>query len=599
MKSKTIRKILIISGIVILGILLVLAGGLIYLDRNAEKIVEDLLEKEYKGSEISHVYEIKYDNIHIGLFSGNLKIKNLKITPRPAFYEADDTLRLKYPELFDVYLPSVSITGIDENFSLSPERISLDEIRMIRPEITLIDHLTSAEKKQAKAIKANRKTKKKTGEAKVKKYSLKSFVLSRGSFGLFDHKKQSAILGAGDININIRDLTVEGLPDKESLLNILQEHVKISVGDFSYPTPDGMYEIRVGEVQKKPGEPTISISNFELIPGFDKMEFGVKAGKQTDRMQIEIDHITVENFDARKYMMDQEVFIGRIVIDGLYLNAFRDKNVPFDYDRYPKMPQQSLASLNLPLDIREVLIKDSEVLYEQVNKDATDPGKVPIKNLYATLVDVSNIPGQIRKFGPMFWDVKANFFNAASLELQVEFTENIHEPDFTFSGTMEQMDMTAFNQMIEPTEYLRIESGVINSMDFEASANSEYVEGELMMLYSDLKIKGLRKVTKKERDEMGFFSALANVVIRQFNPPKNKEGEPVSSQIFFVRDKNKGIFNYLAKGLISGIKATILPSVSSPKKRFEKQVERKDRKDEKQERKEQRRKKRQERKDKK
>ncbi len=592
MISKPLRKTLIFSGIVIGVILLAIAGGVIYLETNAEKIAEDLLLKEYQGSEISKVYEITYDNIRIGLLSGNLKIKNLSITPRVSFYEADDTLRLKYPQLFDLKLPSLTITGIDENFSLSLKHISLEKIVVSRPEIVLINHLTKAEKKRAKALKAQQTKPKKPDQSQVQTYALQSFELKRGNFIYYDHKKQTRVLAAGKINLSIADLVVEGSPDAAALLKILQEQVQISIGDFSYPTPDGMYDIRVGEVQKNHGDSSLNISGFELLPRYKKREFGHKVGKQTDRMQIAVDKISIQGFDAQKYLQDQEIFIGGIVIEGLYLNAFRDKNVPFDFDRYPKMPQQALAHLDMPLDIRKVLIRDSEVLYEQFDAEATEAGKVPIKDLYATIVNVSNIPEQINQHGPMTWDLKAKFFDATGLDVRIEFSENIHTPDFTFSGSMEQMDMTAFNQMIEPTEYLRIESGVIQSMDFEATANGEYVEGEMMMLYHDLKISGLRKVSKKEKDEMGFFSALANVVIRQFNPPKNSEDEPVSSAIFFVRNKHKGIFNYLAKGLISGIKSTILPSISSPKKRYQREVEKEEKKSARELQKEERQKKR-------
>ncbi len=593
MKSKTLRKTLIVSGIVIIAIVLAIVGGLIYLDKNAGKIAENFLQKEYQGSEFSKVYEIKYDNISIGLFSGNLKIKNLSIAPRPSFYEADDTLRLKYPHLFDIKLPSLSITGIDENFSLSLKNISLESIVMSRPEIILIDHLTIAKKKQAKALRAQHTKQNKPDQSQEQSYALQSFELKRGSFSYYDHKKQLQVLAAGKINLRIDDLLVEGSPDEAALLNIFKEQVQISIGDFFYPTPKGMYDIRVEDVQKNPGDSSLNITGFELVPNYKKKEFGHKVGKQTDRLQIKVDNILIGGLDFEKYLQEQEVYINRIVITGLFLNAFRDKNVPFNYNRFPKMPQQALAGMEVPLDIRKILVKDSEVLYEQLNEGAGRTGQVPIKKLYATLANVSNIPEQIREFGPMSWDVRTNIFGASTLDVKFQFDENIRKPDFSISGSLQQMNMTAFNQMTEHTEYIRIEEGMIQSMDFEATANGEYMEGELFMLYSDLKIKGLRKAAKKEKEEMGLLSAMANMVIRQFNPPKNKRDEPVSSQIFFVRDKNKGIFNYLAKGIISGIKATILPSVSSPKKRYEKRIEKESKKEARQKKREEKKKKRQ------
>jgi hypothetical protein len=595
--SNTLRKVLIIFGVIILLVVLTLGGALIYLNRNADAIAADFLKKEYEGSELSQVYDISYGDISVGLISGSFKISQLNVSPKESFFTSHDSLRLKYSTLFRVHIPSLKITGLDENFSLSLSEINLERILVSSPSITLIDHLTAAEKEIAASIKRSQKQKAKEGEGKIQQFNLRNFEIRNGSFSYFDRKKQAEVVAAGSINVAYEDVSIAFAGEMETLVSRTVKDSRISVGKIKYPVPNGFYVIEVGEIVNLSGSHDFSIIDFELIPQYDKMDFGKVFGKQTDRMQISLREIAVKGFDFEKFLNEDQIFIDHILVDGLYLNAFRDKNIPFDYTRFPKMPQQSLAELKTPLDIREIKITNSEVLYEQLGVEGIEPGQVPIKAINGSIRNVSNIAAQIEKHGPMVWEIDANFFAEGQLHLMVEFTEDLSQPDFSFSGSMQQMDMKNFNQMIEHTEYIRIDSGMIQSMTFEAVANSEFVDGELLMEYENLKIAGLRRVSKKEKDELGFFSAIANVVIRQFNPAKKHEGEPMVSEIFYERDKNKGIFNYLSKGLISGIKSTILPSISSPRKHYEKKIEKEEKKSAREQRKEERQKRREEKKE--
>lgn len=590
--SKTLRKVLIISGVIILFILIVAVGGLIYLNHNADKIAGDLLAKEYAGTEISRVYNISYDDISIGLFSGRVHISNLKVSPKDTFYEAHDSLRLKYPVLFDVAVPRLSITGIDENFSLSLEEISLEGISISGPSITIINHLSKADKEKARTRKAQKQKNATAGDVKIKRLLLQAFEINKGSFSYFDRQTQKELVSAGTIRVESESLDIAIADDMQAVFHKVIKASRFSIGKISYPTADGFYVLKVGDLVNNSDSFDLSLLDFELIPQYDKMEFGKKYGSQTDRLEIRLRELKVSDFDVKRFLNEGRIYIGQVAVNGFSLSAFRDKNVPSDASRFPRMPQQSLAELSIPLDIREVSITDSEVVYEQMVVDGTIPGRIPINHINGSVVNISNTQQDIEANGPMRWDLEGDIFGEGKLRLAVEFTEWIQQPDFSFSGSVEEMDMKVFNQMIEHTDYLRIESGIIQSMSFDASANSEYVEGELLMLYDNLKITGLRKVSKKEKEELGLLSALANVVIRQFNPSKNKDGEPVKSQIFFERNKNKGIFNYLARGVISGIKSTILPSISSPKKRYIKAVEKEDKKSEREQRKEERQKKR-------
>ena len=145
---------------------------------------------------------------------------------------------------------------------------------------------------------------------------------------------------------------------------------------------------------------------------------------------------------------------------------------------------------------------------------------------------------------------------------------------------------------VRQIEKIRIEEGHINKMEFNADADRDYSTGTMVLNYDDLKLSFLKNDAKSGHEDLGLLSSLANVVIRSFNPAKNSNNSAEPAEIFFERDKNKSIFNYMAKSMISGIKSTVIPGFNMTEEKYKRQQEREDKKDARQERREERRNKR-------
>jgi len=583
-KKSSTTKILKIVGIVIGVILLLLAGAIFYLNQNAEKMARKLLAKEYQGSELSQVYDIRFDAVRLNIFSGSLVIKNLHLSPHEAFYQAPDSLRFKYPMLYKIIVPKLTIKGISQNLSLNLDDIQLEEIVFSQPKITMIDYLTVEEKKQAKSQSEKQKNDTAAKSGGIESISLASFKIEGARYSYLKKQQDRVMAEAAKIDVEIQNLEYSKGQDLKSLISRTIEKTTVGIAGVSFYPDGGFYAIKVGELQNHDGYKNIVLSDIKVMPRYSKSEFGKKFGRQTDRMDVQLASLEIQDFDLEKFVLKNEIVISNIILSNLSLNAYRDKNIPLDESSYPKLPQQALAALKMGLAVDKIEVKDSQVLYEQLSAGATEVGKVPIGGVYATITHVSNISDYIAKNGSMRWDLQGNMFDAGQLKLLVSFPQNIQQADFSFSGSVGAMDMTAFNQLLVNAENIEIKQGLIQSLTFEAKANQDFAEGTLLMRYDSLKIGGLANVRDREKEELGLLAALANAVIRQFNPPAKSTEEPKVSEIFFERDKNKGIFNYLIKSLVSGIKATILPNIVSPRKQYERGQAREERKLERRER---------------
>ena len=583
MQKSTTKKALKIIGIVIAALALIAIGALVYINRNASEIAGDLVQNTFAKSNFSKVYDMEYQDLDVSIFSGNIKLTNFKISPKPGFYSAGDSMRLANPILADLLIPKFIIKDLDVGENLNLNDISIGSVVIDNPQIKFISHLNNAEKeKLRKRISQTVKDSTKKVPS-LEEVEITRFIINKGKFVFYNHVEQKNVFDAGVINIDIKNIFLKPGNLLKTILSKSFDESSIQIKDLHYPLAGGFYDIHLGGIDFVIEDGGVTLNDFALIPKYSKIEFGKAFGKQTDRFDLKVKKIEIVDLDIEKLLLEDGIKISKIIVSGIDANIYRDKNIPFDFSKFPKFPHQSLGQAKGYINIGVVKIKKSKLLYEELASGSDIPGTVPISGLYASIYNVTNSKSVINNNGPLKWDVQAKLFDVGELSLIVDFPKDFNESSFSFSGKMGEMDMTVFNQITVPNEHLKIEKGTIKSMEFSARANNDFSSGSMVMNYSDLKIDVLKGYKKDEQKKLGLVSSLANTMIRSFNPGRKGDKEPESAEIFFERDKNKGIINYLVKSLISGIKGSMIPGLGMTLEKFEKKQKKETRKETKKE----------------
>lgn len=577
----SIKKPFKVILIVLIILLMVIVGAVIWLDRNAEKIVEKYLQKYYVGAEFSQVYDIEYEGIGIGLISGKINLKGVKITPKSTFFEADDTLRMKYPILLELNLQSLAITGITRNLSGDLSRFSLESIGIEKPSIKLIDHLTKKEKKTLLKLKNQGLPDTLTKKAALPHFLLDDLLISDGQFEFFDRNLNKSIFSVDNVTISGNNIDIK--PDSAGRVAYSKEsgNIIVSFKDINYLTNDGFYKITLNSVQLSIPEFVIIANDFKLIPQYSKASFGRKFGRQTDRMEVAANRIEIGKWNQEKWQKDGQIWIDQIIVDGVLLDIFRDKGIEPDLTIFPKLPQESLAEMEIGLNIGLIKVNDAEIFYQEQIAGATEAGKVPIVNMQATLHNVTNIETVQKVAGRMRWELTGKIFGHGNYEVNVDFHDSPNPADFSFSGSIGGMDMTELNQILVPNEHIRIDSGYMVSTKFKVDCSRNTAIGEMHLQYKDLKITLLKDKEEEGLKDRGLFSSLVNASLRLFKLDKSPE-EIETAYIYYDRDPNKGIFNYMVKSLLNGVMASVAPGKNltpeAHKKKQEKELRKEERK---------------------
>ncbi len=574
---KKLLKTLLIFFLIIVAIIV---AAYFLIDKYQSKIASLIIKEKFKTSELSEVYQLDFVRLDISLLSGKIIIYDFTLKPDTNFYHSNDTLRLKYPLLFDVKVPFLSLSGVDIRELIQNQRLIIEGININDPGIRFINHLSKKEKELSKKLKEalTKKESTATDSTTLKMmefefFALNYFGVTGGSAEYYNKVTDKSIFTVKGIQMLLSDVVVDPLNPLNTLLDKSYGSLKFGVGEVKLRNEDGFYDVDLGEIAFDIADNSLSFKNVKLIPKYNKTTFGKKFKKQTDRFEATVASLEIRGLDIKRLIKSGGIELGFVGIDRLDLNIYRDKNDPFDFANFPKFPWQALAKLKTYLEIDTIEISNSSILYEELAEGRPEPGKVALGHVKISVKNVSNNPVFIAKHGPMTCRFEAKVFNEGQLLLNLDIPSDITSSEFGFSGRIGPMDMRVFNSITELNALVNIEKGNLDSIIFSAIANNEFVKGDFMMVYDNLKINLLAKDKKKSNSQgLGIISWLGNKVVKSFNPGSGKPGaKPDVALIFVERDVNKSVFNYIVKAFISGIKSSLVPGLGPSLKKYEKQ----------------------------
>ena len=221
--------------------------------------------------------------------------------------------------------------------------------------------------------------------------------------------------------------------------------------------------------------------------------------------------------------------------------------------RRKKFPQQLLRKLKFKLRIDDIKVSGGRIVYTELPINGKRSGKIFFNDIEANLKNVTNYPGLLKENISIKMTAAAKIMGKSIFRTKLTIPIKNKKNLFMFSGSLEKTALEIFNPMLVNNAHCRIDSGIVNKLNFSVRADSSKAEGEMKLLYNNLKISIFEK--EGEHKKRKIYSFLANVIIRKHNP---KPGKPLRiGKIFYKREKPISMLKYIWKSLISGGKSSM------------------------------------------
>lgn len=363
------------------------------------------------------------------------------------------------------------------------------------------------------------------------------------------------------ITLNHIDFSVDSLVLNKENLSVqgISNHLprtSFSIRDFEITTLDSLYNIRLEHLSFGGKANILNLTNTSLDPIFNKEEFQLRTGVQKDWLDIQAANIALSGLNARELIDGNGLELKEISIIGLVIDTHKDKRLPLPPNLEKPLPQEIIRSIPLPIEIEKINVENGYVSHSEFSPTGKLPGNIFFQKINGQLSNVTNKPSSLAKNPVMSFESSGVMMETGTFDLNVHFDLMDSSQFFYLTGHVREMNLKELNRFLENTAHVQIKDGYNKYVHFDFEANHDYAIGTMKFFYEDLKIRVLSDDTK---DHTGLGSSIKSFFANTF--VVNKKNPNLffvrEGNIFHQRDLEKGIFNYWAKGLLSGVVSSI------------------------------------------
>jgi hypothetical protein len=250
----------------------------------------------------------------------------------------------------------------------------------------------------------------------------------------------------------------------------------------------------------------------------------------------------LQHINNLAWLNDTVLAIRHIYLQDPHLSTFRDKNIAFQHGIEKLMPTKLIAAMNIPVRIDSVQIKDGSIDVHEVSAATNKEGVVQLRNLNATLKKIVSRP---KDHDSLVLEVMGRVlgYNIRAFR----YAESYHDSlsGFTMHYGVSPMQLIHLTAVTNPLSAVAITNGQADTLYARLSGNKYAASGEIDFYYHNLKVRLLNKEdTLKKSLLLTLKTLLANGLIRSNNTRQ--------ARLFFIRDRERFVFNYWVKTLFSG-----------------------------------------------
>lgn len=531
------KKLLLFSFltlIVLISVLLLLTAT--YADRVIDPFVRDLLEE---NKPLNH--RVDYKRITVNLIKRYITVRDVRMSP-------DTSLEKDKNIWMEVRVSTIRLTDFHILDMLRNKTLVIGNFILIEPEVEI--HFPVKVTQEALVeTKSGIKAKKKS--PLLNQISLEKVLLSGGTFKLI--KNDITLASSEDISLVAKQIDLVR-NSMEEPIGYTYGDVLINLKNLKLHSESGLYDMSLDSFIVSKEDSSIVMTGFRMIPKYDRKEFSRQLKFQDDRFDVTIGRIDIKRVGYMRFLANEPLYIGKIGLDSVNADIFRDKNVAFDFNKFPLFHNEMFLKLSLPVFIDSVRISNSLVQYSELVADRTEPGIIRLQDFNLRIDDLTNIIEDDSVVNVMKVDVKAKVMGEGPLNAELVLRLEGDTRSFECSGSVGAMNLSPLNSMLEPSINMKFNDGKLDRMTFFFEANDGISKGWMEFLYHDLDVVLLKKEPDKH---WGFVSLLANSVALSNNPAPGKDLKIV--EVGYERDKNKGLINYVWKTIQSGMVHTIIP----------------------------------------
>lgn len=567
--------------IALVVVLLIIGAGVLLIDVVLEGIVKTKLESAIK-MDANRIYDYRFDKVTTKLLSGKLILKGLRISPRN---DVLDSLAKKgniKKSIYEIELEQFRLEGLDSWRLLMDNEISIRSIYFDQPRIKVYTNKKASigsSKNLAKDILA----------PNIPWSMIDSFKLENARFEIYHIKEDTSLAISFDsLNLSLYSFHVDSTLVANGMF-FNYDDLALKVKNFNiHSLPN--FDVDFHSFYFKRAENEIRLSKISVRPKTDKYEYMKTQKYETDWISFNIDKLYLRNINFDKLHEFGKLELAEVEIENPVFEVYRDKRLPDRPYKFVPLYTRLLRNLKFPFHVANVKMSNAKVTYIEWVDNAKQPGVLRMDKMHAEIANLGSDHDFLNVNDTLKITGKARLFGSGNMTFKFKSSVLDTNDLFETSGDITDLEFKELNPLLENLAFVKFETGKINFIKFNMTADNVRSKGVLDIDYSgfkkvtflrnkeELEVKAQKgKAGKKEKQNKKLMSFLANTyLLNDYNPTLKNYYQ---GKIHFDRIQNKAIFNYMLKSIMTGVQSSVLPNfeddwkeVKSEHKKKEKEV---------------------------
>ncbi len=330
------------------------------------------------------------------------------------------------------------------------------------------------------------------------------------------------------------------------------ESSRLTVVGVEVEYPQSGYVMSCDRLSVSVPDSAIAVDSLVIVPAGTDESFFARNKHRVTRYRVLIPHGHVSGTDC-KGIIDTKIFCGRhAAIESPSVGILVNKDKPpSGGPPKPLMPNEILNSIKEALQVDSLSIANASLRY---GERFTVGGKIAAITMDDVNMSFGGLDNVSKNRGAAVVRAEGRIMKSGRFDMLMAIPLATPEFSFRYSGTLGKMDVTRFNDYLEPSQHVRLKSGRLEEATFDIEVNSGHATGTVRAVYSDLNVAVLDRETGSAGGlKNKLTSFLANKLkIRNDNLP-NQKGEVKIGRVDHVRKPGEGLFQFLWFALRSGL----------------------------------------------
>ena len=508
-----------VVGIILTSLLILVFGFFLIAEWWVERIFDQVMNQKP-----DRVYDVSYADLDLHLFLKGVTLEAAEITP----IKVSDTATVLHGTV-----DHIELSGIQWRDFFLFKKANVREMIFASPDFQItMGHTT--------------KTKEKKERSTTGLQSLFGDILSRGeiqNFKLIDGSAEARmdallVVKVENLSIVASEIITDSIQAK-SVIPFKVGSLEASL-DSAYLLLNDHTELRSGYYVYHTENSQLELNNISMAFTKDRLQVSDLVGEQVDLIEVKVKSLKINELDAQSDFSDLDIRSKSLVIDGLELKDFRDKNKPRPPDTEKPMFSGMVKSVPISLKVDSIAIRNSDIYYSELGENKVEPGTIHFSDVNVDIAGLTTIP-EYQASAPSFnVDIQARINQKAGLSASMEIPYD--SESFTMHANVSGFELGVLNTTLKPLAGVEVTSGSIHKIDIRMDAQKTASTNIMVVDYDSL---GLAVLKDHDHDyqRKGLISAIANGAIRHTNLPEHKHYQIAEYQSY--RNIYRGPFNFI------------------------------------------------------